>query len=176
MVTRAMKHSDNTSKDAVKDLLSEFKDIFRTKLGKDPPVDVPPMEIEFEGSTRPVKVRQRLTCLRNLHFPQLCNDENGIIYIPSNNQELQLRIAVSAHHGLGGHRGYIATCSIIKENMYWENMEEDIKAFLQGCLVCRLSESGEKIRGPLGSQIHASKVSELLHLDYLYVGDSSNQE
>lgn len=108
--------------------------------------------------------------------PPLWKDENGIIYIPSDDQDLQLRIAVSAHCGLGGHRGYTTTCSIIKEKMYWENMEEDIKAFVQGCLVCILSQSGEKIRRPLGSQVHASKVNELLHFDYLYVGEASNQK
>ena len=55
-------------------------------------------------------------------------------------------------------------------------MEEDIKAFVQSCLVCILSSSGEKVRRPLGSQVHASKVNELLHFDYLYVGESSNQK
>jgi len=103
-------------------------------------------------------------------------DSIGRLYIPSSDEELQLRIAVSAHCGLAGHRGYTTTCEIIKEKMYWEDMEDDIKAFVKGCLVCLLSSSGEKIRRPLGSQVHAEKVSELLHFDYLYIGESSNQK
>lgn len=55
--------------------------------------------------------------------------------------------------------------------MYWENMEDDIKAFVNGCLVCLLPASGDKVRQPLGSQMHAEKVCELLHFDYLYVGE-----
>lgn len=66
------------------------------------------------------------------------------------------------------------TCSVIKEKMCWENMEEDIKTFVHGYLVCILSQSGQKIRRSLGSQIHASRVNELLHFDYIYVGESNN--
>ncbi len=39
-------------------MILDFKDIFRISLGTDPPVDVPPMEINREGGA-PVKVRQR---------------------------------------------------------------------------------------------------------------------
>ena len=59
----------------------------------------------------------------------------------------------------------------MKENMYWENMEENMKALVNGCPVCYLSASAEKFRRPLGSQIHAEKVSELLNFDYTYVGE-----
>ncbi len=34
-------------------MVLEYKDIFRISLGADPPVDVPPMEIKFEGMERP---------------------------------------------------------------------------------------------------------------------------
>lgn len=103
-------------------------------------------------------------------------DRNGKLYIPSNDEELQLRIAISARCGLAGHRGYTTTCEMIKENIHWKNIEEDIKAFVQGCLVCLLSVSGENIQRLLGSRIHAEKVSELLHFYYLYMGESSKQK
>ena len=108
--------------------------------------------------------------------PPVWRNLNGKIYIPKEDQDMQLRIAVSAHCGLGGHRGCTTTHDILKEKVYWEGMEEDIKAFVQGCLVCLLSSSGEKVRRPLGSQIHAEKVGELLHFDYLYIGESSNNK
>lgn len=59
MITLACKHLPKKLVPSLKHLVSEFKDIFRVKLGKDPPVEVEPMNIEFGGPTRPVKVRQR---------------------------------------------------------------------------------------------------------------------
>ena len=92
---------------------------------------------------------------RSADHQKLWVDKQGRIYIPSEDEELQLRIAVSAHCGLGGHRGYTTTCKLIKDKMYWKNMEEDIKAFVQGCFVCLVSSSGDKVRRPLGTQLHA---------------------
>ena len=100
----------------------------------------------------------------------------GQIYVPDEDEELQLRIMVAAHCGLGGHRGYLTTCNVIKSKMIWTTVDEDVKTFVQGCLVCLLSESGIKVPRPLGQQMHASKVNELLHFDYLYVGESTDKK
>ena len=59
MTDRAAKKLPSDLRHDIKDLVMRFKDIFRIRLGNDPPVSVPPMIIEFEGSERPVKVRQR---------------------------------------------------------------------------------------------------------------------
>lgn len=59
MIDRGCKNLKKESFQILNDMVMEFYDIFRLILGKDPPVDVEPMKIEFEGSTRPVKVRQR---------------------------------------------------------------------------------------------------------------------
>ncbi len=48
-------------------------------------------------------------------------------------------------------------------------MDAEIKAFVQSCLVCTFSLSGSKAPRPLGQQIHAQRVSELLYFDFLYV-------
>lgn len=53
-------------------------------------------------------------------------------------------------------------------------MDEDVKAFVQGFLVFLVSSSGQKGRRNLGSKVHADKVFEPFHFDYLYVGESSN--
>ena len=39
--------------------MSNASEVFRVKLSDDPPVDVPPMKIEFEADEKPVKVLQR---------------------------------------------------------------------------------------------------------------------
>ena len=98
----------------------------------------------------------------------------GKLYVPNQDEELQLRMAVSAHSGFGGHRGYTTTLEILKEKLHWDNMEGDVKSFVNGCLVCLLSSSGNHVRRPLGTQIHAERVGELLHFDFLYVGESTN--
>ncbi len=50
-------------------------------------------------------------------------------------------------------------------------MDIDVKAFVQSWLVCTLSSSGLRVRRPLGQQIHAQRVSELLHINFVYVGE-----
>ncbi len=64
--------------------------------------------------------------------------KNGKIYILEKD-ELQLRICVAAHRGLGGHRGLTATTNIVEEKLHWSTIDSDIKAFVQSCLVCTLS-------------------------------------
>jgi len=100
-------------------------------------------------------------------------DRNGKLYIPPNDEELQLRICVAAHCGMGGHRGYTATSAIVKEHVHWPTLDADVKSFVQSCLICLLSSSGNKVPRPLGHQVHAEKVNELLHFDFLYIGESS---
>ncbi len=51
-------------------------------------------------------------------------------------------------------------------------MDADIKSFIPSCLVCTLSSSGSKVPRPLGQQIPAQRVSELLHFEFLYDGES----
>ncbi len=54
-IRRAAKNLPNRLKESFRNLVLEYKDIFRIRLGADPPVDVPPMEIKFEGTERPVE-------------------------------------------------------------------------------------------------------------------------
>ncbi len=60
--------------------------------------------------------------------------------------------------------------------MVRETIDIDDKAFVKNFLVFFLSASGINVRRPLGHQIHAEKVGELLHFDYLYVGESSDEK
>ncbi len=56
-------------------MLLEYKDIFRVRLGTNPPFDVPPMEIKFEETDRHVKVRQRTYSPEQLDFTKNKYDE-----------------------------------------------------------------------------------------------------
>ena len=45
-------------------------------------------------------------------------------------------------------------------------------AFVKQCLHCMDSKAGEKIPRPLGETVHGRRLGEVLHFDYLYMGDS----
>ncbi len=47
-IRRADKHMPNHLKEYFRNMVLEYKDVFRIRLGADPPVDVPLMEIKFE--------------------------------------------------------------------------------------------------------------------------------
>ncbi len=86
MVFRGEKHLDKDSRSIMRSMVYEFKDIFRVKLGKDPPVNVEPMKIELEGPTRPIKVRQRTySPEQTLFLKQKVKDLTDAGYIVRNN-------------------------------------------------------------------------------------------
>lgn len=45
--------------------------------------------------------------------------------------------------------------------------------FCHDCFVCIISATGQKVPRPLGHQTNAERVSELLHFDFLYIGESN---
>jgi hypothetical protein len=55
-------------------------------------------------------------------------------------------------------------------------MAKDVKVFVQNCLNCVATIPGEKVRRPLGTQLHATKPNEILHFDFLYIGLSKRRE
>eukprot|EP00171_Calliarthron_tuberculosum_P001128 IDg1128t1 len=96
--------------------------------------------------------------------------KNDAIYIPCEDLELQMKILVSGHTGIGGHRGKRATESAIRENFFWKDMATDIDLFVRHCIHCVVSRTGETIPRPLGSALHGQYPNDVLHCDYLYVG------
>lgn len=97
----------------------------------------------------------------------------GKMYVPVDDEEMVLRICFSVHCDLVCHRWYTTTCEIIKEKPFWTALEGDDKAFVKIFLVCLLSEKIDKVPRPLVHQIHAQCVSEVLQLEYLYIGEST---
>ena len=81
-----------------------------------------------------------------------------------------MKVLVVSHCSLGGNRGLKATESIIRENFYWDDMHVDEKAFVNSCIHCIVTRSGELIPRPLGSLIHGTRPNEVVHIDYLIMG------
>ncbi len=95
------------------------------------------------------------------------------IWIPTEASEMQLILIVIAHTGTAGHRGVDATLDILKQSYHWKYMHYDVQEFLKGCLHCVDTRTGERIPRPLVSTMHATSPYELVHFDYLYMGEST---
>ena len=83
VIRRGKKHLPKRLHQQFQELVSKYKDVFRTTLCNDPAVNVPPMKVEFEGKERPVKVRQRTYSPEQLKFLKKKCDEllkAGFIY------------------------------------------------------------------------------------------------
>jgi RNase H-like domain found in reverse transcriptase/Reverse transcriptase (RNA-dependent DNA polymerase)/Integrase zinc binding domain/Chromo (CHRromatin Organisation MOdifier) domain len=102
--------------------------------------------------------------------------EQGAMWIPSEAVDLQLRLLVTAHCGAAGHRGHDATFDTLAQRVHWNTMTSDTRAFVTSCLLCLATTGGLRQPRPWSQTLHAAKVNEVLHFDYLYGGSSSTGE
>lgn len=143
-------------------------------------VTVPPDAPEFDWPTMTVIVEAQSTA--GERPPGLQKDGNGPntlngeTWIPDESTELKMRLLTIAHAGSEGHRGIDATRNALKGQFWWTDIDEDVKAFNNACLLCVLSKSGNRVPRPLSSRAHASKPNEIIHFDYLFLGDSEGDE
>jgi Integrase core domain len=92
------------------------------------------------------------------------------LWIPERAVELQPRSCVEGRCRIAGHRAYEATLGEIKEYVAWTTMAKDVKISVQNYLHSVATIPGDKVPRPLGTQLHAIKPNEILHLDFLYLG------
>ena len=95
-----------------------------------------------------------------------------VLWIPEDAEKLQARLMVCAHMKDAGHRGAVATLQRLSEYCCWLRMEDHVKEFVKQCLHCMDSKAGEKVPRPLGETVHGTSPGEVVHIDYLYVGES----
>ncbi|CAN0030733.1 unnamed protein product, partial [Discosporangium mesarthrocarpum] len=57
-------------------------------------------------------------------------------------------------------------------NIVWSNMENDVAEFVQKCLNCTDSKTGEHVPRPYREAGNATKVGQVLHFDCLHVRES----
>lgn len=99
----------------------------------------------------------------------------GATWIPTDCIDLKLRLLTIAHAGNAGHRGVDPNWNSLRTVFSWTDERDDVCAFLSSCLLCVLSKSGNKIPRPMYSTLHATKPNEIIHFDYLYLGDGSDE-
>ncbi|CAB1109830.1 unnamed protein product [Ectocarpus sp. CCAP 1310/34] len=99
-------------------------------------------------------------------------DGRKVLWIPDTARDMQLRLMLCAHMKEAGHRGVTATMHRLREYCCWSTMDRDVKEFVQQCLHCMDSKSGEIVPRPFGETVHGKRPGEVLHFDYLHVGKS----
>ena len=65
-----------------------------------------------------------------------------VIWIPSQDELLKLRVLIAAHTGWGGHRGPDVSAAAVKAHFNWPKMNEDIRLFVHSCLRCLCTSTG----------------------------------
>ncbi len=101
------------------------------------------------------------------------SDDDGLwkvgtrLWIPCAASELQLKLLVLAHCGSLGHRGRAATKSVLLENFVWKSQEKDVQTFVDSCLHCMVSRSGERVLRPMGHALHGLHPNEVVQADFL---------
>ncbi len=96
------------------------------------------------------------------------------IWVPDADDELQLRLLVVAHCGTAGHRGVESTADIVRETYAWQTVDADAAAFVADCVHCLMAKTGQKVRRPYAPTLHATHPNQVLHFDYLYMGQGQD--
>lgn len=111
--------------------------------------------------------------------PDIHMGSNGFIiykncvWIPLQCTELQLNIMVISQCGSLGNRVIDSTKSIIHESFTWNTLDQDVDKFTNECFHCVVSRSGECVPRPLTSALHARRPNEVVHIDFLNIGEES---
>eukprot|EP00644_Phytophthora_capsici_P015120 jgi/Phyca11/127635/e_gw1.71.207.1 len=94
------------------------------------------------------------------------------LWVPDSAKELRQRILIVAHCGSQGHRGLDAMLTTIKSVFLISSLEQHCRQFLKRCLLCKHVKGGNVIPRPWGPTFNATERNEMLHWDFLYLGDS----
>lgn len=92
------------------------------------------------------------------------------IWISTEDVDLQVKLIVVSHCVSIGHRGCDATESIVREKFWWSSLSQDVAELVRGCLHCLISSAGEPVSRPLSHAFHGSRLNEVLHVDFSYMG------
>ena len=98
----------------------------------------------------------------------------GKPWIPEDNEELWNRLLVVAHCGIGGHRGVASTTRVLQKYCSGQGLRTRVLQFLKNCLLCLQTKGGKTIPRPLGRTLQAEAPNQVLHFDFYYVGEATN--
>ena len=102
-----------------------------------------------------------------------CWTRGGLILVPSKAVDICLSILLVAHCARAGHKNALLTKRMIREVFDWPHLVQDVEAFCNSCLVCQAMKGPHRVMRQMAHQLHASRPGELLHFDFLYIGESA---
>lgn len=105
-------------------------------------------------------------------------DREGLIYvdnklwIPRQSKDLLLRVLLVTHCGIQAHRGVQVMLAQLQQRFTVDHLHEVVTRFVSQCLLCKHIKGGKLIQRPWSETTTATKRNEVLHMDYLSMGDS----
>ncbi|GMF35888.1 unnamed protein product [Phytophthora fragariaefolia] len=105
-------------------------------------------------------------------------EEDGVLvadgrpWVPTGAKDLLARIFVVAHCGSQGHRGQEAMSFALKDWFFIVKLEDKIAQFIRQCLLCKHFKGSRLIPRPYGPLLTPTKRNEVVHWDFLSLGDS----
>lgn len=94
--------------------------------------------------------------------------KTGQLYVPPLLQ-LPLRLLITAHQGLAGHRGVDVTRGYLEQHFWWPTLAADVHQLVVSCLHCLRCRHGVSVPRPLRHTAAATAPHQLLHFDFLFV-------
>ncbi|KAF1328445.1 hypothetical protein FI667_g6871, partial [Globisporangium splendens] len=107
--------------------------------------------------------------------------KDGVIFvvekpwIPSADNDLLARLLVVAHCGMQGHRGEHAMVNALRR-FDITNVAVVVKEFVRACLLCKHVKGSLVIQRPWGPTLVCKIRNEVLHWDFLFLGDSHGDQ
>ena len=86
-----------------------------------------------------------------------------VLWIPDSDKQLQVRLMICSHMRDARHRGVAATLVRLQEVCVWSGIH------------CADTRSGDVVPRPFGETVHGTAPNEVVHFDYMYVGESGPQ-
>lgn len=87
-----------------------------------------------------------------------------------------MRLCIIAHTCTAGHRSTTVINNAISREFYWTTLFEDVDIFFSSCIHCLSTKEEGKVPRPYGPALVGTKPNELVHFDYIELGQSSTDE
>lgn len=99
----------------------------------------------------------------------------GEAWIPNDAVDIKLRNLFIARAGKAGQRDAELTWQVLRKKFLWGDQRNDNRDFASSCLLCVKSKSGNKVPCPLLTTVHASRPNEVIHFNYVFLGQCAKQ-
>lgn len=93
-----------------------------------------------------------------------------LIWMPQSANVMKLKILVNVLCGNSGHRRKKVTINKVTGKFYCENLEEDVRDFVQNGIHCIITNMRERTPRPLSTALHGKRPNEVVDIDFPYIG------